>query len=502
MGYPKPKTGWRDAGPFLHLMLDACSPGEGQLHSGMLTRLIIVAVAGALLLTAPAEARKRIAPGSPAEVTLSFAPIVKRAGPAVVNIYARKVVRRRQSPFLFDDPFFKRFFGKDFPFGGQRERLENSLGSGVIVKANGIIVTNHHVIKGADAITAVLSDRREFEARILIADERTDIAVLRVETEGERLPFVAFGDSDDLEVGDLVLALGNPFGVGRTVTSGIVSALARTSVGITDYRFFIQTDAAINPGNSGGALVDMKGRLVGINTAIFSRNGGSMGIGFAVPSNMVRTIVESAATGRKLVRPWLGLTGKPVTADIASALGLKRPIGVLIEHVAEGGPGDRAGIQQGDVILAIGRHEVEDPQALRFRLATRPIGEFVTMTVFSHGLTRKANFKLIAPPEDPPRNVTALRGRHPLSGASIANLSPALVEEIGFGGDTKGVVILQVRRGTSAQRLGFRPGDIILSIEGREMKRVRDVEQIVGEPYNGWRMQLRRNGRVLNMEIG
>ena len=468
----------------------------------MVRAILALAVLAVLQISAPAEAEERTTPGNRVEINLSFAPIVKRTGPTVVNIYARKVVRRRKAPFLFDDPFFKRFFGKDFPFGGQRERLENTLGSGVIVKADGIIVTNYHVIKGADAITVVLSDRREFDARILIADERTDIAVLKVETEGERLPVVEFGDSDGLEVGDLVLALGNPFGVGRTVTSGIVSALARTSVGITDYRFFIQTDAAINPGNSGGALVDMKGHLVGINTAIFSRSGGSMGIGFAVPSNMVRTIVESAATGRKLVRPWLGLTGKAVTADIASALGLKRPIGVLVENVAEGGPGDRAGIQQGDVILTIGPHEVEDPQALRFRLATRPIGEVVAMTVFSRGLTRKAKFKLIPPPEDPPRNVTALQGRHPLSGASIANLSPALVEEIGFDGDTKGVIILQVRRGTSAQRLGFRRGDIILSIEGHEMKRVRDVEQIVGEPYDGWRVQLRRKGRILNMEIG
>ena len=209
-----------------------------------------------------------------------------RANP-VVNIFARKVVEQRRG-WMFDDPFFRRFFGDESPFGGgNRNRVENSLGSGVIVTADGFIVTNNHVIKDASDIKVVLADRREFDATLLLKDKRTDIAVLKIDTGQERLPIIELADSDSLEVGDLVLALGNPFGVGRTVTSGIVSALARTSVGITDYQFFIQTDAAINPGNSGGALVDMSSQLIGINTAIYSRDGGSLGIGFAVPSNMV-----------------------------------------------------------------------------------------------------------------------------------------------------------------------------------------------------------------------
>ena len=236
------------------------------------------------------NAQTKVAPRTEGEIKLSFSPIVRRAGPAVVNIFARKVVEHRRG-WMFDDPFFRRFFGDEFPLGGgARNRVENSLGSGVIVGAEGIIVTNNHVIKDADDIKVVLADRREFDATLLLKDKRTDIAVLRLEVDGERLPKVELANSDDLEVGDLVLALGNPFGVGRTVTSGIVSALARTSVGITDYRFFIQTDAAINPGNSGGPLIDLDGKVIGMNTAIVSQSGGNMGIGFAIPSNILQNI--------------------------------------------------------------------------------------------------------------------------------------------------------------------------------------------------------------------
>ena len=342
--------------------------------------------------TSIALADSRSVPGSEAEIKLSFAPIVRRTGPAVVNIYAQKVIEQRRG-WMFEDPFFRRFFGNEFPPGGQkRNRVENSLGSGVIVRADGIVVTNNHVIKDADDITVVLADRREFDAALLLKDKRTDIAVLRINTKGEELPIVELSDSDDLEVGDLVLALGNPFGVGRTVTSGIVSALARTSVGITDYRFFIQTDAAINPGNSGGALVDMTGKLVGINTAIYSRSGGSLGIGFAVPSNMVSTVVASAVSGKPLVRPWVSFVGKSVTADIANAIGLPRPYGVLVEKVYPDGPADAAGLQQGDVIVRLGKHEIEDGQALRFRLATRTLGDTVELTVFRRGETVKNNW--------------------------------------------------------------------------------------------------------------
>jgi len=449
-------------------------------------------------------AETKVAPQDQAEITLSFAPIVRRTGPAVVNIYARKVVEQRQG-WMFDDPFFRRFFGDELPFGGgggAQNRVENSLGSGVILRSDGIIVTNNHVIKDADDITVVLSDRREFDATLLLKDQRTDIAVLRIDAKGEELPTVAFADSDDLEVGDLVLALGNPFGVGRTVTSGIVSALARTTVGITDYRFFIQTDAAINPGNSGGALVDMRGQLVGINTAIYSRSGGSLGIGFAVPSNMVRTVVASAVSGKPLVRPWLSFVGKSVTSDIANAIGLKRPFGVLVEQVYENGPAMEAGLTAGDVILRLGRHEVEDAQALRFRLATRSLGDTVPLTVFRRGREMEIPLELVPPPDDPPRNITDLEGRHPLLGAKVGNLNPALAAELGIDTDAVGVMILGIERNSPAARYGFKPGDIIVEIDGREISRVRDLERLVREPYDGWRLKLRRGGRQMNVRIG
>jgi Do/DeqQ family serine protease len=451
------------------------------------------------------SAQTRAAPSSGAEIKLSFAPIVRKTGPAVVNIFARRKVVEQRQGWVFNDPFFRRFFGEQLPFGGgggNRSRVENSLGSGVIVGADGIIVTNNHVIKDANDIKVVLSDRREFDATLLLKDKRTDIAVLRIDVNGEKLPMVAFSDSDDLEVGDLVLALGNPFGVGRTVTSGIVSALARTTVGITDYRFFIQTDAAINPGNSGGALVDMSGRLVGINTAIYSRNGGSLGIGFAVPSNMVRTIVSSAVSGKPLVRPWVSFIGKTVTPDIANAIGLERPFGVLVEDVHEGGPAADAGLRSGDVILRLGRHEIEDAQALRFRLATRRLGDTVKLTVFRKGKRLMVALELVPPPDFPPRDITDLEGRHPLLGAKVANLNPALAAELGIDSDASGVMVLSVQRNSPAARYGFKPGDIVLEINEVRIAKVEDLKRFVEKLYDGWNLKLRRGNRLINVRIG
>jgi S1-C subfamily serine protease len=258
------------------------------------------------VVTSLASAEPRI-PASLKDVQLSFAPVVEQAAPAVVNVYATRRVKARR-PSLFNDRFFEEFFGKSFGDNfGQRERLENSLGSGVIVSAEGIVVTNNHVISGAEAFKVVLSDRREFSAELLLADERTDLAVLKILDAEEQFPALPFRNSDTVSVGDFVLAIGNPFGVGQTVTNGIVSALARTSVGVTDFQSFIQTDAPINPGNSGGALVTMDGRLLGVNTAIYTRSGGSVGIGFAIPSNMVQQVVDAALSDGRIVRPWAGV---------------------------------------------------------------------------------------------------------------------------------------------------------------------------------------------------
>ena len=453
-----------------------------------------------LLAAAPVSMAKPV-PQSREQIRLSFAPLVKSAAPAVVNIYAKRLVRRQSRGGLFDDPFFNRFFG-DSPFGGfTRERLEKSLGSGVIVKGDGLIVTNHHVIESAQEITVVLADRREFDAKIVVTDKKTDLAVLRIDTRGEVLRFLELGNSDDLDVGDLVLAVGNPFGVGQTVTSGIVSALARTSIGVSDFRSFIQTDAAINPGNSGGALLGMSGRLVGVNTAIYSRSGGSLGIGFAVPSNMVRTIIESAVSGKPLVRPWLSFSGSALNAEIASALGLRRPVGVLIERLHDKGPGKQAGLTPGDVVVAVGRHDVDDLEALRFRIATRPVGGSVDLTIFRKGETLKVPFTLVAPIEDPPRNIARLTGRNPFAGARVGNASPALAEELNFDSAASGVIILDVAARSTAARLGFKPRDIIREVNGEGVERVEDLKRIAAQRFTRWRMVVRRNGQNIGFEV-
>src|SRR3954469_3203688 len=329
----------------------------------------------------PGFAQQRALPESRQQITLSFAPLVKQTAPAVVNIYTRRVVQQRVSP-LFDDPFFQRFFGQSSPLGMPRERVERSLGSGVIVASDGLIVTNDHVVKDSDQITVVLADRREFEARLVSTDSKTDLAILRITPpDSEKLPFLALHDSDDLEVGDLVLAIGNPFGVGQTVTSGIVSALARTAVGVSDFNFFIQTDAAINPGNSGGALVSMDGRLVGINSAIYSRSGGSIGIGFAIPANMVASFLAAELKGGHLDRPWIGVSGQGVSADMAEALGLDHPTGIIVDDIYPGSPAAQAGLKRGEVITAINGKSVKDAGSLRFRLATLDFGNTAILSV-------------------------------------------------------------------------------------------------------------------------
>ncbi len=351
----------------------------------MLNRFLAATLLTAALAV-PALAQDRRVPSSAAELRLSYAPIVQRAQPAVVNVYAAKTVQNRNP--LLDDPIFRRFFG--VPGNKQPEQMQRSLGSGVMVDSSGLVVTNNHVIEGADQVKVSLADKREFEAEIVLKDSRTDLAVLRLKDTKEKFPTLDFANSDELVVGDIVLAIGNPFGVGQTVTHGIISALARTQVGITDYQFFIQTDAAINPGNSGGALVDMTGKLAGINTAIFSRSGGSQGIGFAIPANMVRVVVASAKGGGKAVkRPWLGARLQAVTPEIAETLGLRAPSGALVANVAPGSPAARAGLKLSDLIVAIDGQTIEDPNAFDYRFATRPFGGSAQIDVQRSGKTVK-----------------------------------------------------------------------------------------------------------------
>jgi Do/DeqQ family serine protease len=443
-----------------------------------------------------ASAQERRVPSSLNEVRLSYAPVVQRAAPAVVNVYAAKMVSVRNP--LFDDPIFRRFFGMP---GGSGEQVQRSLGSGVLIDAAGLVVTNNHVIEGADQVKVSLSDKREFEAEMVLKDSRSDLAVLRIKTPNERFPALEFADSDALQVGDVVLAIGNPFAVGQTVTHGIVSAVARTQVGITDYQFFIQTDAAINPGNSGGALVDLGGRLVGINTAIFSRSGGSQGIGFAIPANMVRVVVASAKSGVSTVkRPWLGARLQAVTPEIAESLGLKRPAGALIASVSPASPAGRAGLKTSDLIVNIDGQTIDDPNAFDYRFATKPIGGSARLGVMRAGRELAINVALEAAP-DTPHDELVIASPSPFQGVKIANLSPALADDLRIDPGTQGVVIVDIANGSPAQSLGFQRGDLVLSVNNAKIAKTRDLERIAGQQSRLWRITIMRAGQQMSVEL-
>jgi Do/DeqQ family serine protease len=432
----------------------------------------------------------REVPESRAEMQLSFAPVVRDTAPAVVNIYTTRTVQRNM------DPFFERFFGRQGP------RQQGSLGSGVIVDSTGVIVTNNHVVAGADQLRVVLNDRREFEADVLLADERTDLAVLRIETDTP-LPALTLAQPGMAEVGDLVLAIGNPFGVGQTVTSGIVSALARTEVGVTDFAFFIQTDAAINPGNSGGALINMDGALIGVNSAIYSRSGGSNGIGFAIPVEMVRRVVDAALTEGELVQPWLGARLQTVTGDIAASMGLDRPRGALVADVYPGASADEAGLEQGDIILAIDGVDVNDEPGARFRYAINPVGGESQFTVLRGGDERT----IVVPVVEAPGSVEPLRrlieGRNPLAGVELVELSPAFNESVGFDPFARGVVVLNVQRGSAADYFGFRPGDRVIELLGARVEEIDDVESLLDgqDDLKSWPIAIERRGRLLERTL-
>src|ERR1700730_12989793 len=446
-------------------------------------------------LSAPAVAQDVRVPSSAGEIRLSYAPVVKRVAPAVVNVYAARVVENRVP--MFDDPIFRRFFG-----GSAREQVQRSLGSGVIVDPSGLVVTNFHVIENADQIKISLADKREFEADIVLKDQRSDLAVLRLKDVRERFAAIDLGDSDALQVGDVVLALGNPFGVGQTVTHGIVSAVARTQVGITDYQFFIQTDAALNPGNSGGALVDLSGRLVGINTAIFSRSGGSQGIGFAIPVNMVRGVISSAQGGSSVVRrPWLGAKLQAVTPEIAEGLGLKRPAGALVASITPKSPAARAGLKTGDLVVAGDGQPVDDPNAFDYRFATKLLGGQVQLGIVRSGRESRLAVALESAPENP-RNEVIIQARSPFLGAKVANLSPALAEELRLDSAAEGVAVLEVADGSVAQSIGFQKGDVVLTVNNEPIAKTADLQREAAQPTRLWRVTILRGGQKLSVVFG
>lgn len=447
--------------------------------------------------TQPAEQVRRAPPASRSEMMQSFSPLVKATAPAVVNVYADRVVQRRSSPFA-GDPFFERFFGQ---LGPNRTERQSSLGSGVIIESRGIVVTNNHVIAEADDIRVALTDGREFKSRILLKDERFDLAILEIEGAGP-FPTIEFGDTDAIEVGDMVLAIGNPFGVGQTVTSGIVSALARNRVGVSDFGFFIQTDAAINPGNSGGGLIDMNGRLIGINTAIFSRSGGSNGIGFAIPANLVRAVVQTAQSGGEVFeRPYLGATFETVTPDIADALGLARATGALVSDVARDGPARKAGLRAGDIVLGFNDQPIEHPDALGYRLATAGVGAAARLEVFGRGGRKTVTVTLEAPPADDPNDRLVLEGQTPFSGAVVSNLTPRIADQLRLPSSLRAVIIAEVPRQSLAGRYGFRPGDLIAEVNGVEIARVDTLADVLRQGASFWRFEIIRDGRRIRQII-
>lgn len=460
-------------------------------------RTSTLAIAAALALAAcgqPNDTRaqdgvfadNRVTPTDVMTMKASFAPVVRETAPAVVNISAVGVQR-------VQDPFFSRF-----GFGPQTQRV-GSVGSGVIVRPDGVVVTNNHVIEGMQQIRVTLNDRREFSARVVLADPRSDIAVLQLEGVQERLPTLNIDDQEEQQVGDLVLAIGNPFGVGQTVTNGIISALNRTETGISDSGSFIQTDAPINPGNSGGALVDMDGDLIGINTAIFSRSGSSSGVGFAVPATMVRRVVESAVGGATaVVRPWLGVKGETVSADIARSLGLDRPQGLVVTDVYPGGPAARAGLRQGDVITAIDGAEVNDQGGLNFRVGTRAPNDTVQVGVLRDGRPETLSARVQPLPGDADIDQAIIIRSGVLSGAQALALNPALADSLGGDPFATGVIVGGVQRGSYAARTGLQRGDIILAVNGRA---VTSVEQLA-DLGRGSEVVIERRGRRIAGVIG
>ncbi|MBO6901738.1 MAG: DegQ family serine endoprotease [Rhizobiaceae bacterium] len=440
------------------------------------------------------EPQRRL-PFGRSEMQLSFAPLVAETAPAVVNVYASAQVSARPSPFL-SDPFFEHFFGQQMP-----PRVQSSLGSGVIVDKSGLVVTNFHVIRGADEVKVAMSDGREFASTILLKDESLDLAVLKIEAD-QPFPTVAIGDSDALLVGDLVLAIGNPFGVGQTTTSGIVSAVARTHIGISDFGFFIQTDAAINPGNSGGALINMAGELVGINTAIYSRSGGSIGIGFAIPANMVRAVVASAQGGSDFFeRPWIGANFEAVDAQMAEALGMTRPTGALVSDIYPGSPAESAGVRPGDVVLAMNATRIEHPDALDYRLATRPIGAEISLTLLRQGEEIPVTLELMRAPEGATAAEIVIEGRSPFAGAKVAALSPRLAQRLGMTGRAEGVAIVDIDRSSAAAQFGFQPGDIVRDVNGVAIDSPDTLAKVAGEETRWWRFTIERNGQTFRQVL-
>ncbi len=406
----------------------------------------------------------------------AMASVVEAVKPAVVNISTVKTVRLRD-PF-FDDPFFRRFFGE--PFGIPRERRQTGLGSGVIVDPSGYILTNNHVIRGADEIKVTLLDKREFKGKVIGTDPKTDLAVVKIDAKD--LPYIELGDSDKLKVGELVIAIGNPYGLSQTVTMGIVSATGRANVGIADYEDFIQTDAAINPGNSGGALVNARGELVGINTAIFSTTGGYQGIGFAIPSNMAKAVMEQLIKNKKVIRGWLGVSIQALTPDMKKHFGLKEDRGVVINQIFENSPAEKAGLKEEDIILQYNGKDITDPTQLRNLVANTPPGKEVELKVFRDGKV----FSVKVTIEELPQEVVAARGEYEnaLKGVVVQNITPEARKELQIPPRIAGVIVADISEDSPAQGY-LQKGDVIMAINRTKINNTKDYQKVVSKLKEG-----------------
>ncbi len=434
------------------------------------------------------------------------------ATPSVVNISTTRVIKsREETPFdLFDDPFFRRFFGDQFPHPNvPKEHKEQSLGSGVIVSDDGYIVTNNHVIEKAQEIKVLLSNKKDYKAKLIGADPKTDIAVIKIDAKG--LTALPWGDSNKLKVGEIVFAIGNPFGLNQTVTMGVISAVGRANVGIADYEDFIQTDSAINPGNSGGALINARGELIGINTAILSRTGGYQGIGFAVPSSMARQVMDSLVKYKKVVRGWLGVSIQEVTSDLAEEFGVKDLKGALVSGVMKGSPAEKAGIKQGDVILQYNGKDVEDTGHLRNMVSQTPIGTTVKVKI----LRQKKELDVeVTIAELTKKMAEASSGEEgsaeaneeessALTGLVVHELTPELASRFGYEENEKGVVVMKVDASSRIYEAGVRPGDIILQINQKNVPTLEEYKKAASRIKAKERILLliRRKGQDLFVTV-